>query len=88
MFSLKFSTESLYILPISQYNLQYNFALKLMFLSKFSPKFGWQKISTAGGVPGKSYGFFCKIFTDAPPLLWDTRSLKIGPYQPILYQFQ
>ena len=35
---------------------------KLLFLSKFPPKFGLQKISTVGAVPGKSYAF-CKIFT-------------------------
>ena len=31
-----------------------------MFLSKFSPKFGWQKNGTANVVPGKSSIFFVK----------------------------
>ena len=34
-----------------------------MFLSRFPPKFGWQKIGATSTVSGKSYAFFCTIFT-------------------------
>ena len=59
-----FSTKSLYILPISPKLVIFNtiLELKLMFLSKFSPKYSWQKIGAADMVPGISYAF-CKIFT-------------------------
>ena len=45
------------------------FCNKIDILSKFSPKFDWHKIGTAGVVPGKNYGKIFKGDTDGSELL-------------------